>query len=73
MRAMSTGVLRAEIAAHDKSYYEDDAPAVSDADYDALRRRYEALEKTFPALKAPDSLSDKVGTAPSVKFRKITS
>ena len=34
--------LGEEIAAHDRRYYQDDAPSVSDADYDALRRRYEA-------------------------------
>ena len=65
------GQIGAEIAAHDKRYYEDDAPTVSDADYDVLRRRYEALEKSFPALKTPDSLSNKVGTTPSTKFSKI--
>ncbi len=65
------GQIGAEIAAHDKRYYEDDAPTVSDADYDVLRRRYEALEKAFPALKTAESLSNKVGTAPSNKFRKI--
>ena len=65
------GILGADIAAHDKRYYDDDAPTVADADYDALRRRYEALEKAFPALKSPASLSDKVGVAPSAKFRKL--
>jgi DNA ligase (NAD+) len=37
-----------EIGAHDRRYYTEDAPTVSDADYDALRRRYEAIEATFP-------------------------
>ncbi len=63
--------LGAEIAAHDRRYYQDDAPTVSDADYDALRRRYEALEKAFPELKAAGSLSDTVGAAPSEKFAKV--
>ena len=40
--------LAAEISAHDQRYYQDDAPTVSDADYDALRRRYEAIEARFP-------------------------
>ena len=65
------GQIGAEIAAHDKRYYEDDAPTVSDADYDVLRRRYDALETSFPALKTPASLSNKVGATPSAKFRKI--
>ena len=40
--------LAAEIAEHDRRYHQDDAPTVSDADYDALRRRFEALEKAHP-------------------------
>ena len=40
--------LHAEIAAHDKRYYQDDAPTVSDAEYDALRKRYGAIEERFP-------------------------
>lgn len=60
-----------EIAGHDRRYYQDDAPTVSDAEYDALRRRYEAIEDAFPELKGVDSLSEKVGVAPSAKFAKI--
>lgn len=63
--------LGEEIAAHDLRYYQDDAPAISDADYDALRRRYETLEKSHPELVTPDSLTQKVGAAPSQKFGKI--
>jgi len=63
--------LGEEIAEHDRRYYQDDAPTVSDADYDALRRRYEALEAEFPDLVTPDSLTQKVGTAPSEKFSKV--
>ncbi|WP_026595607.1 NAD-dependent DNA ligase LigA [Methyloferula stellata] len=63
--------LQAEIAAHDQSYYAEDAPTVSDAEYDALRRRYEALEAQFPDLVTPDSLTQKVGVAPSEKFAKV--
>jgi DNA ligase (NAD+) len=64
--------LGAEIAAHDRAYYQDDAPKISDADYDALRRRYVALEAEFPQLANEDSLSRKVGAAPAEKFAKIT-
>ncbi|WP_428031278.1 NAD-dependent DNA ligase LigA [Ancylobacter sp.] len=63
--------LADEIAGHDRRYYQDDAPTVSDADYDVLRRRYEAIEAQFPELRGMDSLSDKVGAAPSAKFAKV--
>ncbi len=63
--------LGGEIAAHDRRYYTEDAPSVSDAEYDALRRRYEALEAAFPELATPDSLTRKVGAAPAEKFAKI--
>ena len=45
--------LAAEIAAHDRRYYQDDAPSVSDAEYDALRRRNAAIEARFPRLRPP--------------------
>ncbi|MGD9659313.1 MAG: NAD-dependent DNA ligase LigA [Methylocystis sp.] len=63
--------LGEEIAAHDRRYYQDDAPTVSDADYDALRRRYEALEQAFPELATAQSLTKKVGARPSEKFAKV--
>jgi DNA ligase (NAD+) len=63
--------LGEEIAAHDRAYYQDDAPKISDAEYDALRRRYEALEARFPQLADDKSLSKKVGAAPVEKFAKI--
>lgn len=63
--------LGEEIAAHDRRYYAEDAPTVSDAAYDALRRRYEALEERFPELREADSLSLMVGAKPSEKFAKI--
>jgi DNA ligase (NAD+) len=68
---MEHGSLGAEIAAHDKRYHQDDAPSVSDADYDALRRRYDALELAFPELKSAVSQSVKVGAAPAAKFSKV--
>ena len=63
--------LGAEIAGHDKRYYQEDAPSVSDAEYDDLRRRYQALEAAFPELADADSLSRKVGAAPAEKFAKV--
>jgi DNA ligase (NAD+) len=63
--------LQAEIAEHDRRYHGLDAPIISDAEYDALRRRYTALEDAFPELAGADSLSRKVGAAPSEKFAKV--
>ncbi|MFO1101551.1 MAG: NAD-dependent DNA ligase LigA [Methylocystis sp.] len=63
--------LASEIAEHDRRYYQEDAPTVSDADYDALRRRYEALEQAFPELATAQSLTKKVGAKPSEKFAKV--
>ena len=57
--------LAAEIAGHDRRYYQDDAPSVSDAEYDALRRRYNAIEARFPELRTLESLTQRVGAAPS--------
>jgi DNA ligase (NAD+) len=63
--------LGEEIAEHDRRYYRDDAPTVSDADYDAMRRHYEALEKAFPELVTAQSLTKQVGSKPSEKFAKV--
>jgi DNA ligase (NAD+) len=63
--------LAAEIAAHDQRYYQDDAPTVSDADYDELRRRYGAIEARFPRLRTQDSLTQRVGAAPAARFAKV--
>src|SRR5262249_16036134 len=63
--------LTAEIAQHDKRYYQDDRLSVTDAEYDALRARYNALEGRFPDLRTLESLSLKVGAAPSGKFKKV--
>ena len=63
--------LAAEIAAHDKAYYQHDAPAISDADYDALRQRNADIEAKFPKLIRADSPSKRVGAAPADGFAKV--
>ncbi|MET0222271.1 MAG: NAD-dependent DNA ligase LigA [Tardiphaga sp.] len=63
--------LSLEMEAHNKRYYQDDAPTVSDADYDALRHRVEAIEAKFPDLVAKDSPTQTVGAAPARGFAKI--
>jgi DNA ligase (NAD+) len=63
--------LAAEIAAHDKRYYQQDAPTVTDAEYDVLRRRNAAIEARFPELVRQDSPSQRVGAAPTGKFKKV--
>jgi DNA ligase (NAD+) len=63
--------LAAEIAHHDKLYYQKDAPEVSDAAYDVLRKRNLAIETRFPKLIRPDSPSLRVGAAPVAAFGKV--
>ncbi|MBF0375707.1 MAG: NAD-dependent DNA ligase LigA, partial [Alphaproteobacteria bacterium] len=63
--------LAAEIAAHDRAYHQDDAPLISDADYDALRRRNAAIEFRFPELIRGDSPSRRVGAPPVAQFGKV--
>ncbi|MFY9827570.1 MAG: NAD-dependent DNA ligase LigA [Rhodoplanes sp.] len=63
--------LAAEIAEHDKRYYQEDAPSLSDAAYDALSERNAAIEARFPALIRADSPSRKVGAAPAEVFAEV--
>jgi DNA ligase (NAD+) len=63
--------LAAEIAHHNRLYHDQDAPEISDADYDALMRRNAALEVRFPALVREDSPSRKVGATPSGPLAKV--
>jgi DNA ligase (NAD+) len=63
--------LAQEIARHDEAYYREDAPVVSDAEYDGLRQRNDMLEAEFPDLVRADSPSKRVGAAPSEKFGKV--
>ncbi|WP_372603291.1 NAD-dependent DNA ligase LigA [Actibacterium sp.] len=64
--------LAAKLAAADAAYHQRDAPEISDADYDALKRRNAAIEARFPHLKRTDSPSQTVGAAPAEGFSKVT-
>ena len=63
--------LSREIAEHDTSYYQNDAPKISDAEYDALRGRLNDIEAAFPKMVKPDSPSERVGAAPATGFKKV--
>jgi len=63
--------LAYEIGLNDKRYYQEDAPKITDAAYDALRERNAAIEKRFPHLIRSDSPSKRVGAAPTGRFRKV--
>jgi len=64
--------LAEEISSHDKAYYQDNAPTLSDGEYDALRARNQAIEAAFPHLVRGDSPSQQVGVAPTSGFSKVT-
>jgi DNA ligase (NAD+) len=63
--------LAAEIARHNRLYHSEDAPEISDAEYDALVRRNAELERSFPHLVRPDSPSAQVGAAPAAHLSKV--
>ncbi|QFT92948.1 DNA ligase [Roseovarius sp. THAF9] len=60
------------LAKANDAYHRDDAPQITDADYDALKARNAAIEARFPKLKRDDSPSDQVGAAPADRFSKVT-
>ena len=63
--------LHEALSEADRAYFEVDAPDITDAEYDAMKGRYQALETAFPELKRSDSLSDKVAGAPVEGFTKV--
>lgn len=63
--------LHEALASADRAYFELDAPDITDAAYDAMKREYQAIETAFPQLKRDDSLSDKVAGAPVEGFSKV--
>lgn len=63
--------LSGEIRAHDRHYYQDDAPSISDAEYDDLRQRLITLEAAYPDLVTAGSPTQNVGAAPAAGFGKI--
>ncbi|MEO8675790.1 MAG: NAD-dependent DNA ligase LigA, partial [Casimicrobiaceae bacterium] len=69
--ASRLAALRREIAGHNKRYYDEDAPTVSDADYDALYRELEALESEYPDLVTPDSPTQRVGGGRAAEFAPV--
>jgi DNA ligase (NAD+) len=70
--AQALATLAADLAEHDRRYFQDDAPLVSDAEYDALKRRNGEIEARFPALVRADSPSRKVGAARAETFSPVT-
>src|ERR1700686_4440594 len=63
--------LALELEGHDRRYYQEDAPKVSDAEYDALRKRFNSVEARFPEFVTSSSPSQKIGAAPSGRFKKV--
>ncbi|MCB2135765.1 MAG: NAD-dependent DNA ligase LigA, partial [Rhodobacteraceae bacterium] len=63
--------LAGEVARANVAYHGEDAPEISDADYDRLKRRLQAIEARFPDLARPDSPTAAVGAAPSETFAKV--
>ncbi len=69
--AQRTSQLRTEILEHDRRYYIDAAPSISDRDYDALFRELRELEEAHPELLTPDSPTQRVGGKPLEGFRQV--
>ena len=63
--------LAKELGQHDQSYYQDNSPTISDADYDTLRLRNRDIETRFPKLIRWDSPSKKIGAPVRSGFQKV--
>ena len=63
--------LRADIERHNRLYYVEDAPEISDAAFDELFRELQSLEAAHPALVTPDSPTQRVGSAPAQEFAQV--
>jgi DNA ligase (NAD+) len=70
--AQRAAKLRTDLDAHNYRYYVEDAPAVSDAEYDTLFRELQALERDYPALATPDSPTQRVGGQAATEFDPVT-
>src|SRR5262249_51746008 len=70
--AMGAEKLRRDIERHNRLYYREDAPEISDAAFDKLFQELLALETEHPALRTPDSPPQRVGYAPSEEFAEVT-
>ena len=66
-------VLSDALRRHDALYYQDDAPEISDAEYDALRRELVGLEAAHPQLIQPDSPTQRVGALPAMRSCDLAS
>ena len=60
-----------QIEYHRQKYYVEDSPVISDAEYDALRRRYERLAERFPQMRPENGPETQVGFAPAEGFAKV--
>src|SRR5487761_2438011 len=69
--AQRAAALRDAIRIHDRNYYVLDQPTISDAEYDALFRELQSLEREHPALVTPDSPTQRVGGAPRAEFAQV--
>ena len=69
--AQRAAALRDAIRIHDRNYYVLDQPTISDAEYDALFRELQSLEREHPALVTPDSPTQRVGGAPRTEFAQV--
>src|SRR5450432_387487 len=70
--AQRAAKLRTDLDAHNYRYYVEDAPAVSDGEYDALFRELQALEREYPSLATPDSPTQRIGGQPATEFDPVT-